>query len=154
MGALKFLFAVQKKTGEQREPIEKCLMYVEAWVNHKLAKSTMVDSGTTHNFMTETEANRLNIKWHRDLRKMKVANSVALPILGIARKTTIKFGTLSSLVDFVIVKMDDFDVVLGMKFLLEHKVISTLSRSLRQLKECHDGKAIFGDCRRDKTLRS
>ena len=62
MGALKFLSALQKKTREQREPIEKGLMYVEAWVNHKLAKNTMVDSGATHNFMTKTEANQLNIK--------------------------------------------------------------------------------------------
>ena len=54
IGALKFLFALQKKTGEQRESIEQSLMYVEAWVNHKLAKSTMVDSRVTHNFMTET----------------------------------------------------------------------------------------------------
>ena len=75
-------------------------------MNHKLAKNTMVDSEATHNFMTETEANRLNIKWHRD-----------------SGKTTLKLGTWSSLVDFVIVKMDDFDVVLGMEFLLEHKVI-------------------------------
>ena len=30
MGALKFLFAVQKKIGEQKEPIEKDLLYVEA----------------------------------------------------------------------------------------------------------------------------
>ena len=50
MGALKFLSALQKKTREQRESIEKGLMYVEAWVNHKLAKNTMVDSGATHNF--------------------------------------------------------------------------------------------------------
>ena len=90
MGALKFLSALQKKTREQREPIEKGLMYVEAWVNHKLAKNTMIDSGSTHNFMTETKANRLNIKWHRDSGKMKAINSVALSILGIARKTTLK----------------------------------------------------------------
>ena len=54
---------------------------------------------------------------------MKAINYVALPILGIARKTTLKLGTWSSLVHFVIVKIDDFDVVLGMEFLLEHKVI-------------------------------
>ncbi|KAA0045292.1 reverse transcriptase [Cucumis melo var. makuwa] len=32
-------------------------------------------------------------------------------------------GGWSGLVDFVVVKMDDFDVVLGMEFLLEHQVI-------------------------------
>lgn len=36
-------------------------MYVEAWVNQKMTKSTMVDSGATHNFMTETEAWQLNL---------------------------------------------------------------------------------------------
>ena len=54
---------------------------------------------------------------------MKTVNSVALPILEIARKMTLKLGTWSSLVDFVIIKMDDFDVVLEMEFLLKHKVI-------------------------------
>ena len=98
-------------------------MYVEAWANHKLAKSTMVDSGATHNFMTETEANWLYIRWHQDLGKMKVVNSMALLILGIVRKIFLKLRTMSSQVNFVIIKMDDFDMVLGMKFLLEHKVI-------------------------------
>ena len=35
----------------------------------------------------------------------------------------IKLRGWSVLVDFVIVKMDDFDVVLGIKFLLKHQVI-------------------------------
>lgn len=55
---------------------------------------------------------------------MKVVNSVALQILGIVRKTALKLGTWSSQLDFAIVKMDDFNVVLEMKFLLEHKMIS------------------------------
>ncbi|TYK11965.1 Asp_protease_2 domain-containing protein [Cucumis melo var. makuwa] len=59
----------------------------------------MVDSGATHNFITEAEARRLRLRWEKDSGKMKVVNSVALPI------------------------MDDFDVVLGMEFLLEHQVI-------------------------------
>ena len=58
MGALKFLSALQKKAREQREPIKKGLMYVEAWMNHKLAKNTMVDSGATHNFMTGEDEGR------------------------------------------------------------------------------------------------
>lgn len=41
----------------------------------------------------------------------------------IARRTTIKLRSWSGQTNFVVVKMDDFDVVLGMKFLLEHKVI-------------------------------
>ena len=54
---------------------------------------------------------------------MKAVNSVALPIVGLVKRTTIKMGEWSGLIDLVVAKMDDFDVVLGMEFLLEHQVI-------------------------------
>ncbi|KAL4027588.1 hypothetical protein IC575_010758 [Cucumis melo] len=54
---------------------------------------------------------------------MKAVNSAALPIIGLVKRTMIRLGGWSGLVDFGVVKMDDFDVVLGMKFLLEHQVI-------------------------------
>ncbi|KAA0046480.1 gag-asp_proteas domain-containing protein [Cucumis melo var. makuwa] len=54
---------------------------------------------------------------------MKAVNSVALPIVGLVNRSTIKLGGWKGPVDFVVVKMDDFDVVLGMEFLLEHQVI-------------------------------
>ncbi|KAL0546314.1 hypothetical protein IC582_016221 [Cucumis melo] len=83
----------------------------------------MVDSGATHNFITEAEAKRLNLRWEKDAGRMKVVNSAALPIIGLVKRTMIRLGGWSGLVDFVVVKMDDFDVVLGMEFLLEHQVI-------------------------------
>ncbi|KAA0054947.1 uncharacterized protein E5676_scaffold1163G00660 [Cucumis melo var. makuwa] len=83
----------------------------------------MVDSGATYNFITEAEARRLRLRWEKDSRRMKAVNSVALPIVGLVKRTTIKFGGWKGPVDFVVVKMDDFDVVLGMEFLLEHQVI-------------------------------
>ena len=36
--------------------------------------------GRFESFITETEVNRLIIKWHRDSGKMKAVKSVALPI--------------------------------------------------------------------------
>ncbi|TYK19581.1 uncharacterized protein E5676_scaffold1274G00110 [Cucumis melo var. makuwa] len=54
---------------------------------------------------------------------MKAVNYVALPIVRLVKRTTIKLGGWKGPVDFVVVKMDDFDVVLGMEFLLEHQVI-------------------------------
>ena len=62
--------------------------------------------------------NWLNIKRHRDLGKMKVVNSATLPIFGILKKTALKLGTWSSQVDFAIIKRDDFNVALGIEFLL------------------------------------
>ncbi|KAA0035830.1 uncharacterized protein E6C27_scaffold403G001300 [Cucumis melo var. makuwa] len=83
----------------------------------------MVDSSATHNFITEAEARRLRLRWEKDLGRMKAVNSVALPIVGLVKQTMIKFGGWKCHVDFVVVKMDDFDVVLGIEFLLEHQVI-------------------------------
>ncbi|KAA0060659.1 Asp_protease_2 domain-containing protein [Cucumis melo var. makuwa] len=83
----------------------------------------MVDSGATHNFITEAEAKRLSLRWEKDAGRMKAVNSATLPIIGLVKRTMIKLGGWSGLVDFVVVKMDDFDVVLGMEFLLEHQVI-------------------------------
>ena len=45
----------------------------------------MVDSGATHNFIAETKACRLNMNWDKDRRKIKVINSITLPIFGIVK---------------------------------------------------------------------
>uniref|UniRef100_A0A9I9EHA8 Uncharacterized protein n=1 Tax=Cucumis melo TaxID=3656 RepID=A0A9I9EHA8_CUCME len=110
--------SLQKKLGERHVPTKGGLLYVDTWINQKQTKSTMVDSGATYNFITEAEARRLRLRWEKDSRRMKAVNSVALPIVGLVKRTTIKFGGWKGPVDFVVVKMDDFDVVLGMEFLL------------------------------------
>ncbi|KAA0062302.1 uncharacterized protein E5676_scaffold313G003310 [Cucumis melo var. makuwa] len=124
MGALKFLSSLQKKVGETSTPVERGLMYVDTWINQKLTKSTMVDFNATHNFITETEAKLLNLRWEKNTGRMKAVNSAALPIIGLVKRTMIRLRGWSGLVDFVVVKMDDIDVVLGIEFLLEHQVIS------------------------------
>ncbi|KAA0034110.1 uncharacterized protein E6C27_scaffold65G001000 [Cucumis melo var. makuwa] len=123
IGAIKYMSSLQKKSGERHVPTKGGLMYVDTWINQRETKSTMVDSGATHNFITEAEARRLGLRWERDSEKMKAMNSTALPIVGLVKQTTIKLGGWRGPVDFVVVKMDDFDVVLGMEFLLEHQVI-------------------------------
>ncbi|TYK03044.1 uncharacterized protein E5676_scaffold46G001390 [Cucumis melo var. makuwa] len=123
IGAIKYMSSLQKKSGESHVPSKGGLLYVDTWINQKQAKSTMVDSGATHNFITEAEARRLKLRWEKDSGRMKAVNSIALPIVGLVKRTTIKLGGWKGPVDFVVVKMDDFDVVLGMEFLLEHQVI-------------------------------
>ncbi|TYK07966.1 uncharacterized protein E5676_scaffold265G00940 [Cucumis melo var. makuwa] len=75
----------------------------------------------------EREARCLRLRWGKDSRIMKVVNYVALPVVGLVKQTVIRLGGWKGPVDFVVVKMDDFDVVLGMEFLLEHQVIPMLS---------------------------
>ncbi|TYK11972.1 uncharacterized protein E5676_scaffold177G001560 [Cucumis melo var. makuwa] len=122
-GVIKYMSSLQKKSEESHVPSKGGLLYVDTWINQKQTKSTMVDSGATHNFITEAEARRLRLRWEKDSGRMKAVNSIALPIVRLVKRTTIKLGGWKGPVDFVVVKMDDFDVILGMEFLLEHQVI-------------------------------
>ena len=54
---------------------------------------------------------------------MKAMNYAALPIIGQVKQTMIRLEGWNGLVYFMVVKMDDFDVVLEMEFLLEYQVI-------------------------------
>ena len=54
---------------------------------------------------------------------MQAVNSKVLPIVGISKRVSLKLGEWRGDVDLVVVHIDNFDIVLGMKFLLQHKVI-------------------------------
>ena len=87
-------------------------MYVDCWsVNQKPSKSTIVDSDATHNFITEAEARWLNLHWEKDIGKMKVMNSTVLHIVGLVKRTIIKLGAWNDLIDVMVFKMDDFEVI-------------------------------------------
>ena len=55
--------------------------------------------------------------------KKKVVNSNALPIVEVSKRVHLKLGARSGELNLVVVRMDDFDVVLETNFLIEHKVI-------------------------------
>lgn len=59
------------------------------------------------------------------LDRMKIVNSKTMPTLGLSRGVPLKLGHWKGKTEFVVVLMDDFDVILGMKFLSEKKAIPT-----------------------------
>ena len=83
MGALKFLSVIQKKASHQKDALEKGLIFVNAVLNFKTTKSTIVYLGATHNFISKQEARRLELKIEKDTRKMKAMSSEALLIVGV-----------------------------------------------------------------------
>ena len=94
MGALKFLSALQRKV-DTKEIMEKELMFVDAIINSRPSKSTLIDSGATHNFITDQEARRLGLTIEKDPGKMKAFNSEALPIVGVSKRVPLKLGAWS-----------------------------------------------------------
>ena len=93
----------------------KWLMYVNATVNGQAVRA-LLDTGATHNFISEKEAKRLGLKVTKDGGTMKAVNSPAKPIAGTAQGVRVTLETWSRKLDFSIVPMDDFKMVLGMEF--------------------------------------
>lgn len=57
---------------------------------------------------------------------MKVVNSPAIDITGLAKKVKIKLEKYERHTDFVVITMDDFDIILGMEFIMGQKSILVL----------------------------
>ncbi|RVW44493.1 Retrovirus-related Pol polyprotein from transposon 17.6 [Vitis vinifera] len=103
-------------------PQSKGLMYVEALVNGKATKA-LVDTGATHNFVSEDEARRLELQASKEGGWLKAVNSAAKPSHGVARGVTMHIGSWEGRVDFTVAPMDDFKMVLGMDFLQKVKAV-------------------------------
>lgn len=111
-------------------------MFVDVVTNGKAAKSIMVDMGTTHNFCLKNEARRFSLSLHRDAGHMKVMNSKALPTVGLAKQILLKLGSWEDHVDLIVVPMDDFNVIVGMDFLVEKKeIVIPITNSLLMMQE-------------------
>ena len=123
MGALRFLGALKKQVERAKKSPSRGLMYVKGQIAGKVATSIMVDTGATHNFISEGEARKLGLKLEKDSGRMKAVNSKAFTTAGVAKQVVVKLGSWQGKTDFVVAQMDDFDVVLGMEFLIAHHVI-------------------------------
>ncbi|KAJ7958669.1 Retrotransposon protein, putative, Ty3-gypsy subclass [Quillaja saponaria] len=123
MGALRFIGALKKHAESSKKSEDKGFLFVKGHLGGKPATSVMLDTGATHNFVSEAEAKKLGLKLEKDSGWMKAMNSKSLPTAGQAKQVSVKLGTWEGRVDFVVAKIDDFDVVLGMEFMLTHKAI-------------------------------
>ncbi|XP_021753565.1 uncharacterized protein LOC110718935 [Chenopodium quinoa] len=121
LGAVHMLYAMGKEEPEERSKNTE-LMYVEVLVNGRRGNA-MIDTGATHNFISQGEARRLGLKLIQEGGSMKAVNSAAKPVHGVARNIPTKLGDWSGNLDFTIATMDDFNLVLGMDFLRASKAV-------------------------------
>ena len=115
MGSMQLLNALKAKQAK-KQPQSKGLMYVEAKVNGMSTKA-MIDTGTTHNFVSEEEARRLKLPTSKEAGWLKEVNSTAKPSQGVARGVIIKIRPWEGKIDFTVAPMDDFKIIIGIDFL-------------------------------------
>ena len=121
MGSMQLLNALKaKQTKKQHQ--SKGIMYVEAQVNGMSAKA-MINTGATHNFVSEEEARRLKLRTSKEAGWLKAVNSVAKPSQGVARGVTMKIGSWEGKIDFTVAPMDDFKIVIGIDFLRQVRAV-------------------------------
>ena len=75
----------------QAEATHKGLMYVELLIGEQKIMA-LVDSGATHNFISNRETARLGLKLAKDDSKLKAMNSQAQETHGLSKNVGIQMG--------------------------------------------------------------
>ncbi|CAL2242261.1 unnamed protein product [Prunus armeniaca] len=100
-------------------------MFVDAMVNGKTT-CCLVDTGVSHNFISVQEAKRLGCRVSEEAGSMKMVNSTAKPIDGVARGVALHIAAWKEVADFFLIPMDDYNVMLGMEFMDEGGAMSCM----------------------------
>lgn len=95
------------------------LMFVDVKVNGQVVRA-MVDTGATHNFLSDWIVARLGLR--KGNRKIKAVNSEAKPIVRVAKIVPLQIGEWSGKFDLMVVPLDDFHFILSLEFLRKIRV--------------------------------
>ncbi|KAL4339236.1 hypothetical protein GQ457_08G033370 [Hibiscus cannabinus] len=116
--------SLQQLNGIQSTPKTEAtgLLYADVTINGKATRA-MLDTGASHNFVSIDEADRLGLKATGAKGAVKAINSAARPIHGVAQEVKTIVGTWSGRMNYTIVPMDDFKVILGLEFFNQAKAI-------------------------------
>uniref|UniRef100_A0A803MRW6 Uncharacterized protein n=1 Tax=Chenopodium quinoa TaxID=63459 RepID=A0A803MRW6_CHEQI len=107
--------ASSKAEGTSIKP-KGSMMVVNGEVNEAPTRF-LVDTGALHKFLAKEEAKALGVKFTKVDGGMKAINSASTPICGKAWRVLVLLGKWKGKLDFLVVEMDDEDVVVGMEFL-------------------------------------
>ncbi|GAV62224.1 Asp_protease_2 domain-containing protein [Cephalotus follicularis] len=121
VGALRFLNALNRQL-EKKKSHGGGLMYFNIEINGKTSQA-MVDTGATHNFVNVKDARRTGMCLTKDTERLKAINSKPLATKRLAKDVLLRLGPWGGQVNSTVAPMDNFDMVLGLEFLTQAKVI-------------------------------
>ncbi|VFQ93371.1 unnamed protein product [Cuscuta campestris] len=96
--------------------VNRGLMYVLVVVNG-VELLAMIDTGASHNFVTERLIGRLQLKLEGNSSMIKTVNAAAKEVTGRAY-VKIKVGEWQGECSLTVLPLDDFDLILGNEFLI------------------------------------
>ncbi|XP_054808626.1 uncharacterized protein LOC129310728 [Prosopis cineraria] len=114
IGSLRLLNALKVKPLPKNSK-GKGLMYIDGKLNRSPV-TMMCNTGATHNFITLEKAKRIGLKVVQEGGSLKAANSPSKQLYGIAQGVELCLGSWSGKIDFSVAPIDDFKVVLALKF--------------------------------------
>lgn len=94
------------------------LMYIDIIINGKPIRA-MVDKGVIHNYLANSEVDRLGLVVEYGACRVKAINSATQSIADIARYVIVKVGPYLGKTNFFVVQMDNFKMIIGLEFLRE-----------------------------------
>lgn len=97
------------------------LMFVNVKVNGQVVRE-MVDTGATHNFLSDWIVARLGLRVDKGNSKMKAVNYEAKPIVRVAKIVPLQIGEWSGKFYLMLVPLDDFHFILGLELLWKTRV--------------------------------
>nr|XP_009599286.1 uncharacterized protein LOC104094969 [Nicotiana tomentosiformis] len=106
-------------TTQSIQPTENGNQYVDLTINNTINNKparAMVDTGATHNFVTEAAAKRLELKLAPTNSRVKTVNAEVQNARGVANGVGVKLGTWKGMTNFTVTAMDIFDIILGQEF--------------------------------------
>lgn len=121
MGSLQILNAIKAKV-EVPKSEKKGRLYVLARVGEQDVRA-LVNTGATHNFLELNKAEQLGIRYDKGQGWLKAVNSEPKATYGVARGVRVCLGQWSGRLDFSVVPLDDYPIVLGMEFLDKVKAV-------------------------------
>ena len=96
-------------------------MFANVEVNRRLIHM-LVDTRATHNYLASPEVERLGLILEEGIGQVKVVNSAAEPIVGLIHVVEIDLGLVKRKTTLIMVRMDNFQLILGMEFLRDFNI--------------------------------
>ena len=91
---------------------------------------TLLNSRTTHKFISMRETTRLGLKLAKDDNRLKAVNSQPQETDGLTKNVEIQMGDWKGTIAFLSVALDDFDFILGNDFFQKVALLPHLNELL------------------------